>query len=80
MEPRDIEFASLPLLINAEEGPSISSPHPTGPVVAFASREPGAGYRLIAPSTPADTLRGWLTFAAEKKEPSLVKDVEVGGN
>lgn len=60
MEPRDLEFDSMSFQVNDSHQPSISAPHPLGPVVVFADGI--TGYRIHNSLRP-ETLKGLLTIA-----------------
>lgn len=78
MEPRDLDFDTMSFLVNDTQRPSISAPHPTGPVVVFADSI--SGYRL-APSLRPETLKALLTIAGGEpvKKKSLVRSTNGQG-
>jgi hypothetical protein len=59
MEPRDLDFATMPTLINSNWGPSISSTHPRVALVAFADGRSQA----LPNDTPQDVIKAMLTAA-----------------
>lgn len=60
MEPRDLDFDSMSFQVNDVDQPSISAPHPLGPVVVFADGI--TGYRLDDSVSPK-TLQGLVTIS-----------------
>jgi prepilin-type processing-associated H-X9-DG protein len=66
MEPRDLDFATMPMTVNSTTGLSISSAHlPTG----FANVVFADGHaERIANSTPSKSLRAALTISGKERE------------
>lgn len=62
-EPRDLRFDLMHFEVNSKKGPSISSPHPQGPAVAFAD---GAVFRL-SEKIPPEVVKAMLTIAGGEK-------------
>lgn len=62
-EPRDLRFDLMHFEVNSKKGPSISSPHPQGPAVAFVD---GSVARL-SESIPPDIVKAMLTIAGGEK-------------
>ena len=60
MEPRDLRFEEMAFTVNGKVKPSISGPHPAGPIVVFADEM--TGYR-IHDSVRPETLRALLTIS-----------------
>ena len=62
-EPRDLRFDLMHFEINSKKGPSISSPHPQGPAVAFVD---GSVARL-SETIPPETVKAMLTISGGEK-------------
>lgn len=62
-EPRDLRFDLMHFEINSKKGPSISSPHPAGPAVAFVD---GSVARL-SETIPPEAVKALLTIAGGEK-------------
>lgn len=58
-EPRDLRFDMMHFEINSDRGPSISSPHPAGPTVAFVD---GSVARL-SETIPPEVVKAMLTIS-----------------
>jgi hypothetical protein len=59
MEPRDLDFAQMPMAVNPQHGRGISSAHPNVALVVFAD---GHTYALTTKTQP-ETVRRLLTIA-----------------
>lgn len=72
MEPRDLDWRTMSFQVNDPRLPSISGPHPAGPVVVFGDRI--HGFRLSSTLKP-ETLKALLTIAGG--EPVTKNSLEV---
>jgi hypothetical protein len=61
-EPRDLEFDTMKFTVNAPDGPSISSNHPSGALVCFAD----CGVFIVTPEVTEGELRAMLTIAGNE--------------
>ena len=61
-EPRDLDFETMKFRVNALDGPSISSKHPSGALVCFADCE----VYTMTPEVTEDELRAMLTIAGNE--------------
>jgi type II secretory pathway pseudopilin PulG len=59
MEPRDLDFTQMPMAVNPEHGPGMSSPHPNVALAVFADGHTAA----LTKNTPPEILRRLLMIA-----------------
>jgi type II secretory pathway pseudopilin PulG len=59
MEPRDLDFSQMPMTVNPEHGPGMSSPHPNVALAVFADGHTAA----LTKNTPPEILRRLLMIA-----------------
>ena len=59
MEPRDLDFPQMPMTVNPEHGPGMSSPHPNVALAVFADGHTAA----VTKNTPPEILRHLLMIA-----------------